>query len=175
MILGVIGHASFKECNTLFQGADVPGWALVHGNNVCHECIGDQDYADRRTVSFHRDIAVALVFHMHTPLRRGRTTCNRGGRHHTGRTSQTIGVSRDYCQRPADSETLTRCLRRLHLLQANVTRGFLGAVVAGGPAALLAVEAAFAESWPIRSEDCGEDGAAFRSSDGLWPSGRECL
>jgi hypothetical protein len=82
---------------------------------------------------------------------------------------QTIVVSSDR-QTLGDSETRTRCFRRLHLLQASVTRCFLGAVVADGPAAsLLFVEAACAASWPIRSVDCGEVGAAFSSSDdGFW-------
>lgn len=74
------------------------------------------------------------------------------------------------------SETRTRCFRRLHLLQASVTRCFLGAVDAGGPISLLVVEAASAESWPIRCVDRGESGASFPSSDaGLWLPDRESL
>jgi hypothetical protein len=82
---------------------------------------------------------------------------------------QTIVVCSDR-QTLGDSETRTRCFRRLHLLQASVTRCFLGAVVADGPAAsLVFVNDACAASWPIRSVDCGEVGAAFPSSDdGLW-------
>lgn len=49
-------------------------------------------------------------------------------------------------RRLGGSETRTRCFRRLHLLQASVTRFFLGAVATGGPITLLVVEAAFAES-----------------------------
>jgi hypothetical protein len=116
-----------------------------------------------RTRTCHRDIEVVQPSHMHMQFRPFRMICSRAECHHTSKYTIRISVIAVSQQ----CETLTRCLRRLHLLHARFTRDFRGADV-DVPGAVPAVDSVRRSSCPCGSGvESGILVIAFEPTDDL--------
>jgi hypothetical protein len=160
MVLVLIWHPRFQICDTFFQGADISASRLTCEDPnrplPAPSCIV-------RTRTCHRDIEVEQPSHMHMQFRPFRMICSRAECHHTSKytiRTSVIAVSQQ-------CETLTRCLRRLHLLHARFTRDFRGADV-DVPGAVPPVDAVRRPSCPCGSGvESGILVIAFEPTDDL--------
>ena len=97
-----------------------------------------------RTRLYHLDTEAGLPSHKRMRSQPFRMICNWAVYHHTG----TYNIRISAIALPASGASLTRCLRRLHLLRAKFTRDFRGADVA----VVLAVDAVRMASCPCCSD-----------------------
>jgi hypothetical protein len=156
----LIRHACFQKCDALFQCADVTASRSArnrpNGLSMPANC-------GLHTGTSRQDTEAEQFSHMRMRCQPFHRTCSRVECHHTGK--HTVRISNiTLSQR---GETLTRCLRRLHLLHARFTRDFRDADVdvVGGLSIVDVVHEAFCPC--CSSEASGNDDTASEATDNL--------